>query len=267
MPEEGIAEPDPVLGPEDLPPGYAVEEAGDEAPAPAGWRGAVVDRVGLASSVLIHLCLVLWVVGWLSAAGKPVEDDVISVTLVEEKKAEEPPAPAPPKTPPESAETPPPENADRATEPPQSPKAPDETPPQPAETQPASPRPAEAESAPPSSGQPEWSDVLASLGMAADSRPTTLTREDLDGVRAQAKSCWTIPAGWSEPRQVTVTIRFQLNRDGTLKGSPSVVAFPASELGKTAALNAMRAVADCAPFKLPPEKYAEWSDIQLRFEP
>ena len=103
--------------------------------------------------------------------------------------------------------------------------------------------------------------------MAGDSRPTTLSREELGAVKKQAKRCWKIPAGWSEPRQVSVTIRFELNRDGTLKGSPSVVAFPASEMGKTAALNAIRAVAECAPFKLPPEKYDEWNDIQLRFEP
>jgi hypothetical protein len=64
-----------------------------------------------------------------------------------------------------------------------------------------------------------------------------------------------------------VTIRFQLNPDGSLKGSPSVVAFPASQLGKEAATNAVRAVAQCGPFKLPADKYDQWNDIQLRFEP
>ena len=113
----------------------------------------------------------------------------------------------------------------------------------------------------------EWSDLLASLGMEAFSRSTTLSQGELDAVKAQAKRCWKMPAGWTEPRPVSVTVRFQLNVDGTLNGSPTVVAFPASELGKEAALNAIRAVAECGPFKLPADKYDQWNDIQLRFEP
>jgi hypothetical protein len=113
----------------------------------------------------------------------------------------------------------------------------------------------------------DWSGILDSLGMAADSRPTTLSRDELDSVGAQAKRCWNIPAGWTRPQQVSVTIRFQLNPDGTLRGAPSVVAFPASALGKAAADSAIRAVAECGPFKLPADKYDEWKDIQLSFEP
>ena len=46
--------------------------------------------------------------------------------------------------------------------------------------------------------------------------------------------------GWSDPRQVTVTLRFQLRQDGTLDGDPAVVEFPATPIGAAAAKAAMR---------------------------
>jgi hypothetical protein len=111
------------------------------------------------------------------------------------------------------------------------------------------------------------SDLLASIGIAMYSRPTTLAKDEFAAVKAQAMRCWDIPAGWTEPRQVSVTVRFRLNPDGTLDGAPSVVQFPASELGKAAAVSAVEAVVQCGPFQLPADKYDQWDDIQLRFEP
>ena len=64
-----------------------------------------------------------------------------------------------------------------------------------------------------------------------------------------------------------MTIRFALNRDGTVKGEPTVVEFQPSRFGKAAGDNAIKAVKKCAPYKLPPEKYEQWSDMQLRLPP
>jgi hypothetical protein len=258
MPKEGVTAPDPAIDPSDVELAhelYGFEGVGSlgDTPAPDGWRGAMLDRFGLASSVLVHLFLVLLAIGWLASADsaeKPAEDEAIQVELVPAEAAK----PSPPSPPEDVVKPSPPspsENAARKS----SPSAPQKP-------------PGEAMAPPPSPPTAaEWSDLLASLGMEAYSRPTTLSQGELDAVRAQAKRCWKIPAGWTEPRQVSVTVRFQLNVDGTLNGSPTVVAFPASELGKDAALNAIRAVAECGPFKLPADKYDEWNDIQLRFEP
>jgi hypothetical protein len=94
-----------------------------------------------------------------------------------------------------------------------------------------------------------------------------MTQEEQNALSAQVQRCWNIPKGWKDPRQVSVTIRFRLNRDGTLNGKPDIVEFPASPLGKASADNAVIAVGQCAPYHLPPDKYAQWNDVQLRFTP
>jgi hypothetical protein len=211
----------------------------------------VLDRVGLVTSVLVHLLLVLWVVGSLASAEKLSQDEVIPVVLV---PAETTPSPSPPEAAPRDVQ----ESALPKSQ--QSP-----APPSPAKV-PAGISPADV----PAAGEDQtapWSSVLASLGMATYSHPATLSKEELDALSAQARRCWNIPAGWTDPRQISVTVRFRLNRDGSLNGTPAVVQFPASELGKAAAIAAVRAVLQCGPFDLPSAKYDEWNDVQLRFEP
>ena len=112
-----------------------------------------------------------------------------------------------------------------------------------------------------------WSDIAASLGMADYGRQTTLSDTLLAGVRAQAKKCWTVPTGWSDPGQVSVTVRFELKPDGTVDGEPAVVEFPATPIGAAAAKAAIDAVQQCGPFRLPAAQYNQWKDIQLSLAP
>jgi len=130
----------------------------------------------------------------------------------------------------------------------------------------APPPPAKAESAGKKKSIP-WSRVAAALGMANYGRKTTVPPALLSRLRAQAKRCWTIPSGWNDPRQVAVTLRFQLNPDGTLAGEPAVVEFPATSLGTAAAKAAIKAVKACGPYRLPVAQYAQWKDIQLELRP
>jgi hypothetical protein len=232
------------------------------------WRNAALDRLGLAASVLFHLLLVLFVIGSLASDLKPAPEEAIPVTLVPDDVPDGQPAPAetkslPPPSPPVTVQS------DIKTQAPPKPRPPPAPPPPKKSAQETKPA-----DAPPSSDKPDadladadLADALASVGIVTDRRPTTLTQEELAALKAQAKRCWKIPAGWNDPVQISVTIRFRLNRDGTLKGKPAVVQFPASELGKTAAENAMRAVSQCGPFDLPADKYDQWRDVQLRFEP
>jgi hypothetical protein len=111
------------------------------------------------------------------------------------------------------------------------------------------------------------SGAFASVGMASSGRATTLTQGELDALSGQARRCWDIPPGRTDPRQVSVTLRFRLNKDGTLDGTPVVVEFPASTLGKVSADNAVRALLRCAPYRLPADKFDEWNDVQLRLAP
>jgi hypothetical protein len=88
---------------------------------------------------------------------------------------------------------------------------------------------------------------------------------DLDAVRAQVQACWTIPPGWKNPKEVSVTIGFHLNADGTVAGQPAIIEFPATLVGKAAADNALRAAVKCGPYHVTSDKGGR--DVQIRLSP
>ena len=212
-----------------------------------------------------------------------------------EAAAEANPEPAPEATP-APPEEPPPEPSPEAEAPP--PDAPPEPPPpeaKPAETPPAAvpvavptPRVRPNRPKPPTPDEKSKFDTdkiaalldksepaapaapsesTASLG-ATDGKPSDrMTENELDALRNQIQDCWVIPIGWTDPQEVAVTIRFHLNQDGTVNGVPEVVEYPAGQYGQVSADNAIRAVLRCGPYRLPPEKYDQWNEVQLRFIP
>ena len=111
------------------------------------------------------------------------------------------------------------------------------------------------------------SDAPATLGVATGSPDAKMTQSEIDALKSQITRCWVIPQGWTSPREVTVSVRFQLKPDGTVAGMPEVVEYPASQYGPVAGDNAIRAVMQCGPYALPAEKYDQWKDVQLRFTP
>jgi outer membrane biosynthesis protein TonB len=119
----------------------------------------------------------------------------------------------------------------------------------------------------PTASAPAESHSDASLGVQNGEADAKMTQNELDALRAAVQRCWNIPQGWTDPREVTVTVRFALNRDGTVNGVPVVIEGPASQYGQVAADNAVRAVIQCGPYQLPPQKYDQWSEVQLRFTP
>jgi hypothetical protein len=224
--------------------------------AEAGTDGLGSARLywsGLVASAVAHLLLLLGVIGLLGSAQKLPGYEAVPVTLVPAETA--PPPPAPDTVPPDL-----------------------ETPavPMPHGGPPPPPPTGEAKTAEDGEPQPppdfskeqavSLAELLDSLGLATPDTPTALS-DDLRALAAQAKRCWNIPVGWRDPGQVSVTVGFLLNRDGTVRGTPRVIEFPASELGKAAADSAVRAVLECGPFKLPQNKYEQWRDVQLRFTP
>lgn len=124
---------------------------------------------------------------------------------------------------------------------------------------------------PPQQQEPPPSADPAKPAAAPPSAPSTTVIDaggaeaGLDAVRAQVQACWTIPPGWNQPKQVSVTIGFHLNADGTVAGRPAILEFPATLLGKAAADNAIRAVVECGPYHLPSDKGGR--DVQIRLSP
>ena len=228
------------------------------------------EAFSVAASAIAHLLVVflLLAIGSLASAQKPPQ--VIPVKLIPADQVPKKPLPHPAQ---KQAAAPAHKQAaapaHKAVTPPAQ-KQPPVPPPKAADKAPAKDAAASAKAPPPpaeAKKAPSWRDLAASLGMAEYGRKTTLPKALLAALSAQVKRCWTIPGGWSDPRQVSVTLRFQLQPNGTLDGDPAIVEFPATPIGAAAAKAAMEAVKKCGPYHLPPAQYDEWKDIQLGLAP
>ncbi len=64
-----------------------------------------------------------------------------------------------------------------------------------------------------------------------------------------------------------VTLRWRLDRNGKLLGSPEIVAPHGNSEIMPSARAAMRAVRACEPFALPAKRYDVWKEIVWDFDP
>jgi len=96
-------------------------------------------------------------------------------------------------------------------------------------------------------------------GPAAPSRSENA--ELLSEIMRQLYGCWHPP----RDARASVTLRFSLNRDGTLAGGPTLVKFSVGTRAKDVIDTAMRAVRAC-PLHLPPAKYQFWREIEANFD-
>lgn len=80
-------------------------------------------------------------------------------------------------------------------------------------------------------------------------------------IMRQLYDCWHPPPGAS----ATATVRFALNRNGTLAGSPTLVRINAGVRSQGVIDSAMRAVRECT-LHLPPARYDLWRDIEADFD-
>ena len=227
----------------------------------AGSRKA--SAISLGASAAAHLLVGLLVFG--SFAWPHAAPDVVPVKLIPADQA----PPEKPKPPQKQA---PPAGQKKAAQPP--PKASMEQPPLKKDV-PVPPKPEQAHQAPPSAKEQAdapktpapWRDLAASLGIADYGHKTALAGKLLAELSAQVSRCWSVPSGWTDPQQVSTTLRFQLNPDGGLEGEPSVVRFPATPMGVAAAKAAITAVTSCGPYRLPKAQYDQWKDVQLTLAP
>jgi outer membrane biosynthesis protein TonB len=105
-----------------------------------------------------------------------------------------------------------------------------------------------------------------SLGSTTGNAPQ-LSQNEIAMLRAQLYSCWNPPVGVVEAKDLVVTVRFSLNRDGSLASEPMVVNRGRNALFQIAAEAATRAVRRCQPFRLPVSKYEAWQDVEVNFDP
>lgn len=118
---------------------------------------------------------------------------------------------------------------------------------------------------------PEQSPATSETQTAAAGLATGLTLSELDAFRVQVQRCWNVPVGAPNPEQLIVQVRIQLRPDGTLMAPPEFVDLGRYNSGdgyyRAAADAARRAVIQCQPYTLPPQKYETWRDIEMNFDP
>lgn len=105
-----------------------------------------------------------------------------------------------------------------------------------------------------------------------DGKESVLSAREADLLKgqlnAQLKQCWRLPGGGGGPETPVVRLTWRMKPDGSLDGEPRVLQPQNSPAFQVAAEAAMRAVRNCAPFRLPPDKYAAWGNItDWEFDP
>ena len=94
-----------------------------------------------------------------------------------------------------------------------------------------------------------------------------LTQSERDALVKQMKACWTPPLAAMNTPGLTVQLMVDLNQDGTVATTPQIISPITTQLEDTTARAAQRAVMRCGPYKLAPEKFAEWKRIDVTFDP
>jgi colicin import membrane protein len=120
----------------------------------------------------------------------------------------------------------------------------------------------------PAGGGAKRSTETAALGNDRPSTGAKLSVSEMDALRQRLGQCWSIPAGVDDAEVLKVSVRFRLDRSGELEARPEVIRGGGSSgPARTAAESAVRAVAKCAPFNLPADKYETWAEVVVNFDP
>jgi hypothetical protein len=117
------------------------------------------------------------------------------------------------------------------------------------------------------------SDAPASLGAPTASATAAMTESEIDALKAQIGRCYILPPGVTPgitaKDEVYTVVLIQLNEDGTVRGAPSIVQHPEGRFAQVVPEAIARAITQCGPYKLPPEKYAGaagWNEVQLDWD-
>ena len=94
---------------------------------------------------------------------------------------------------------------------------------------------------------------------------------EVDAIRQQIKRCWNVPAGAKDAQDLVIEVALVMNPDATVRDARVIDAarMRSDPFYRAAAESARRAVLNpkCNPLKLPSEKYREWQQITLTFNP
>lgn len=105
----------------------------------------------------------------------------------------------------------------------------------------------------------------------AEGRDEQLSASEIAMIREAIRSCvgphWRVLSGGASAQETEVRIRIQFNQDGTLSAPPKIVNPDRAPYFVAISESALRAVQQCEPYNLPPDKYQFWRDIIMKFSP
>lgn len=103
---------------------------------------------------------------------------------------------------------------------------------------------------------------------APEGRDATMSANEIDAFRAAISRCWSPPIGGLGAESIAVKLRLRFNQDGSLARPPEVASSSAAPGFPAASDAAARAVLQCQPYTmLPRDKFAQWGDMVLNFDP
>ncbi|MGN6516540.1 MAG: hypothetical protein ACTHLR_11965 [Rhizomicrobium sp.] len=100
-----------------------------------------------------------------------------------------------------------------------------------------------------------------------------MTADLQDALRSQIAQCWSPPVGAPNASDLIVDFDLLLNQDGSVARPPqltgdSAAAAATNPYTRAAAEAARRAIFECAPYKLPADRYSQWREINpFHFDP
>ena len=100
-----------------------------------------------------------------------------------------------------------------------------------------------------------------------------MTADIQDALRSQIAQCWSPPVGAPHAEDLIVDFDLLLNQDGSVAQPPQLTGDSAQTAAgnpytRAAAEAARRAIYECAPYKLPADRYSQWREINpFHFDP
>ncbi len=101
----------------------------------------------------------------------------------------------------------------------------------------------------------------------ATGQAARLTQSEQNALAAKMRQCWNPPISALSEDGLTVRLLVNLNRDGSVSGTPKIMSQITSSVMGATAKAAQRAVLRCAPYKLDAQKYDDWQKIDVTFDP
>ena len=108
---------------------------------------------------------------------------------------------------------------------------------------------------------------LADRNIKGAGAQNAMTADLQDAMLSMIKECWSPPVGAPHAEDLVVDFEMVLNPDGSIQQVASDALTSSNSYTKAAASAARRAIYECAPYKLPADRFKDWHDITLTFDP